>query len=500
MTDPAPLGQPLLDYAVIAEPFPLYAATEGAPPTTLHIVVSNGGAESVYCREIIFSLPHGDLAQSLVDGDKDGDGSATGWTVEQLDPGTPGLDIALPEGDYEHFRATHQDEKAKVDRSGITITLNGLRISKEPGTARIEIRETATKKLGDWPTSPGYTTCALTKFPAPAPTARDVYDFHAEKPEAASGGDVHLTWRGPSTLDYTISYGSGAKAADGQSDIVRQKDTVSDLKWDGKITRDTTFYLTYTINKATHCLTTTVTVPDPSLAALHVEGDATVDGSATVGSLTAVGAVTAGGALTAKDAVTVTGELTAKGALSAENTVTAAGLLSANGDLTVGYGGTQKLTTSGNSGLDVQGPLTAGGKLTANGGAAVYSEMYLEAPTDILGQRYRRTFDTNQHTYGTALTDGMLTMTVCITDHTGDNDNIGYLARLYCDVGNAEYWVDAPIMAQSGKNGQRHPMSVFVRKGQTISGRVDNVDGDVAMDKVRVELDWFPIGKSLDLQ
>ncbi|MFI0910794.1 hypothetical protein [Streptomyces abikoensis] len=276
MTDPAPLGQPLLDYAVIAEPFPLYAATEGAPPTTLHIVVSNGGAESVYCREIIFSLPHGDLAQSLVDGDKDGDGSATGWTVEQIDPGVPGLDIALPEGDYEHFRATHQDEKAKVDRSGITITLNGLRISKEPGTARIEIRETATKDLGNWPTSVGYTTCALTKFPAPEVPVQIVNDFRAEKPEAASGGNVHLTWRGPTTLDYTVSYGSGAKAADGQ------KDTIRDLKWDGTITRDTTFYLTYDINQATHCLTTTVTVPDPQLTGLTVTGAATVKGKLTV--------------------------------------------------------------------------------------------------------------------------------------------------------------------------------------------------------------------------
>ncbi|GAA2718804.1 MULTISPECIES: hypothetical protein [Streptomyces] len=273
MTDPAPLGQPLLDYAVITEPFPLYAATEGAPPTTLHIVVSNGGAESVYCREIVFSLPHGDLAQSLVDGDKDGEGSATGWTVEQLQEGA---DIALPKGDYEHFRATHQDENAAVDRSGITITLKNLHISKEPGTARIEIRETATTKLGDWPVSPGYTTCALTKFPAPEIPVQIVNDFRADKPEAASGGDVHLTWRGPTTLDYTISYGSGAKPAD------QQKDTIRDLEWKGTVTRDTTFYLTYVVNQATHCLTTTVTVPDPQLTGLTVTGAATVKGTLTV--------------------------------------------------------------------------------------------------------------------------------------------------------------------------------------------------------------------------
>ncbi|MEU1377772.1 hypothetical protein ABZ442_29585 [Streptomyces triculaminicus] len=275
MTDPVPLGQPLLDYAVITDPFPLYAATDGSLPTTLHIVVSNGGAESVYCREVIFSLPHGDLAQSLVDGDLDGKGSADGWTVEQVTPSTPGLDMALPSGDYEHFRATHTDGKVvEVARSGLTITLKDLTIGRQPGTARVEIRETATKDLGDWPHSVGYTTCALTKFPAPEITARDVYDFRADKPEAtvASGGDVHLTWRGPKTLDYKVWYGPGDEP----------KATVRDLQWSGKITRDTTFYLTYVIGGNTHCLTTTVTVPDPELTALKVTGNLTVGGNADV--------------------------------------------------------------------------------------------------------------------------------------------------------------------------------------------------------------------------
>ncbi|MEU3350093.1 hypothetical protein [Streptomyces sp. NPDC037389] len=274
MTDPAPLGQTLLDYDVITEPFPLYAATDGAPPTTLHIVASNGGAESVYVREIIFSLPHGDLAQSLVGGDKDGDGSADGWTVEQIQQGAV---VGLPPGDYEHFRATRQDEKTPVDRSGIVFTLKDLSISKQPGVARIEIRETASKKQGAWPTSPGYTTCAITKFPVPEIPVQIVNDFRAEKPEAASGGDVHLTWRGPKTLDYTVSYGSGAKAAD------KQQATVRNLEWRGTVTRDTTFYLTYVVNQATHCLTTTVTVPDPELTGLKVTGAATVTGDLTVG-------------------------------------------------------------------------------------------------------------------------------------------------------------------------------------------------------------------------
>ncbi|MGW7587350.1 hypothetical protein ACWGKU_40455 [Kitasatospora sp. NPDC054768] len=61
----------------------------------------------------------------------------------------------------------------------------------------------------------------------------------------------------------------------------------------------------------------------------------------------------------------------------------------------------------------------------------------------------------------------------------------------------------APILLQSGTSGQRHPMSVLVRKGQTISGTLANADGDVdtdtSTDKMTTTLHWFPIGKSLEL-
>ncbi|MGW1195876.1 hypothetical protein ACWD4B_08435 [Streptomyces sp. NPDC002536] len=278
------IGKPLLDYALISEPFPLYAATKDAPTTTLHIVVSNGGGSTVYCREIVFSLPHGDLAQSLVTATSgDGDASAADWTVSPIQKGA---DIVVPEGDYANFVAKAPEGGAKVDASGITITLKNLSISTMPGTARVEVRETATLDAGNWPVSPGFVTLPITKFPAPLIPVQAVCDFRADNLEVASGGSVRLTWNGPSTLEYTVLHGGGAAPVDGQ------KDKTTDHEWKGTVVRDTTFLLSYVTGDTTHYLTTAVTVTDPKLEGLHVKQDASVEGDLKVGTLAATDDIT----------------------------------------------------------------------------------------------------------------------------------------------------------------------------------------------------------------
>ncbi|MFI2078064.1 hypothetical protein [Streptomyces triculaminicus] len=269
------IGTTLLDYDIISEPFPLYAGTADAPSTTVHLVVSNGRGDTVYCREIIFSLPHGDLAQSLVDTTSgDGEASADGWSVKEIQKGA---DIVVPDGDYAHFVAKAPEGGAPVDASGITITLKNLTVSKQPGVARVEVRETATLDTGNWPDSPGFRPLTITKFPPPVIPVRAVSDFRADKLEVASGDPVCLTWDGPSTLVYTVLYSGGATPAKDQ------KDTVTGHEWSGTVTRDTTFCLQYVTGETTHYLTTTVTVADPTLTGLTVSGDASVTGDLTVG-------------------------------------------------------------------------------------------------------------------------------------------------------------------------------------------------------------------------
>ncbi len=362
------IGKPLLDYAIISEPYPLYAAVgTGTPSATVHLVVSNGGGETVYCREIVFSLPQGDLAQSLVNADLgDGSASADGWTVERIEAGA---DIALPDGDYANFVARADGGSGPLDVSGLTITLTNLSISSQPGTARVEVRETATLDQGEWPDSPGFTTLAITKFPAPRIPVQSVGDFHADGPEASCGGNVRLTWRGPDTLEYTVLHGSGAKPAYGQSE------TTTDQQWKGTILRDTTFHLSYVLGDTTHYLTTTITVPDPELTALTVDGDVAARSALTVsGDVTARSALTVSGNVAAWSALTVSGDVAARSALTVSGNVTAQSTLNVNGslyanhDFTAGYGGQNKLTTSGLNGLKVLGDLTVGGSLTGTGG------------------------------------------------------------------------------------------------------------------------------------
>jgi hypothetical protein len=355
-------GHCLLDYAVISEPFPLYAPTsDDTPPATLHIVVSNGGGDTVYCREILFSLPHGELAQSLVDS-YDGTGSAEDWTVERVQEGA---EIVLPPGDYAHFLAKAPRDGTPLDRSGLTITLRGLHITKHPGTARIEVRETATTDLGNWPDNPGFTTCTITKFPAPAIPVQLVTDFHAEQCEVSAGGDVRLVWRGPDTVDYNIRYGGGAQPKQNQSDTFAKAagsrgSLVKDFEWNGTVTRDTTFHLTYVIAGTTHYLTTTVTVADPQLTGLRVTGSTVTDGSVTVGGfLTARNdlSVEYGGnaklTTSGLDGLRVTGGLEAKRSLRVDGALTASGMLDVTGKLTAG------------GELVVNGDLTANGYVTA---------------------------------------------------------------------------------------------------------------------------------------
>ncbi|MCA6091382.1 hypothetical protein LE181_04245 [Streptomyces sp. SCA3-4] len=283
----------LLDYAIISEPFPLYAAvSDDTPRSTLHLVISNGGGSTVYCREFLISLPHGELAQSLVAATAgDGDGSAPGWTVANIQEGAS---IVLPQGDYAHFQVKPPTDTTPLDVSGITITLKNLRIGTKPGTARVEVREMATPDQGTWPDSPRFTSLPITKFPAPAIPVQVVTDFHAEPYEVEAGGEVRLTWRGPSTLDYTVAHSSGATGSvesDGKKD-----EPVKDFVWKGTVTRDTTFQLSYVIAGATHYQTTTVVVTDPVIAGLKVMGDkglyveknANVDGDLNVGKNTSI--------------------------------------------------------------------------------------------------------------------------------------------------------------------------------------------------------------------
>ncbi|MGW2598781.1 hypothetical protein [Streptomyces klenkii] len=406
-------GLPLLDYGVISEPFPLYVTTgTDDPATALHLVVSNGGGETVYCREIVFSLPEGDLAQSLVREDA-GDGRAPDWDVVRLQPGTQ---TVVPSGDYARFQATPKGDAKKtgvrVDAEGLVITLENLKISARPGTARIEIREVATTDTDKWPDSPRFTKLAMTKFPAPKIPVQAISDFTADNLEVEAGGSVRLTWNGPSTLDYTVSYG-------GESYPVGKNHEHSTT-----IDRDTTFRLSYVTGGTTHCLTTTVTVKNPKLTGLEVDGDAKVTGATGVQGLTVGGDLTANGNVTAVAGGTVFRIRELRGpygenldinstiSVLKDNSVTIADGMTVNGDLTAN--GNVTAVTSGmifrirdlrgpygeSLGIDSTVDVKSGNDITRGGSGVI-------CDSDSIGLRNSRYSDYGRWLYASSL----------VTDH-----------------------------------------------------------------------------------
>ncbi|WP_058041094.1 hypothetical protein [Streptomyces roseifaciens] len=451
---------PLLDYAIISEPFPLYAATgTDDPATALHLVVSNGGGDTVYCREIVFSLPEGDLAQSLVEADA-GDGQAPDWTVTRIEPGTQTI---LPPGDYAHFVAKPNKADSAVDVSGITITLENLKISSRPGTARIEIREVATTSTDKWPDSPRFTKLALTKFPAPKIPVMAVSDFTADNLEVEAGTTVHLTWNGPTTLQYKVTYGGNTYPADKR-------------EYSATIDRDTTFQLSYiTPDKTTHYQTTTVTVKNPKVTGLEVDGNATVTGSTDVQGLTAVKGITA------KDTVTVDKILASNGTLTVDS-----------GIAVTGAAGLQALTVNGEldakQALVVDGALHAKGAFTASGTVDLFNGAYLKA-RDYLGGNQQWTY--------TAPTDGF--MVVWLESLTSEADanvkeNTAYWEADISVSGGASYSVSIPQAYYRPGAPAKNSATAPVHKGETIT--VNIYAPKVGNGSGYYHVYWIPLGGS----
>lgn len=376
----------LLDYAVISDPYPLYAAVDSTtPPTTLTVTVSNGGGSTVYCREILFHLPIGDYAQSLLR-ERSGHGRETTdtWTVTRL---TDDVHTALPAGDYAKFRAVPKSEIVPIDETGVTFVLTDLSISRFPGTARIEIRETSTVDQGNWPESPRFTSHKIPKFPTPELPANVVRDFYAKPrsgavegaPDVACGQEVTLHWRGPSTLAYKVLAGSGAEEV--------ETEPGGPLTY--KLRRDTTFVLTYTIGNSTYHLSTTATVKNPEFTGLTSTGEIRAREGIDAGgkeitartlrayrldpplSLEGESAgfdlekgVLTTGTFTCEKKATFKKEVDAEGGLTVDGTGVFKGLVTAAADLTVSQGGVTKLTTSDFDGVKAPRNLRVDGTVT----------------------------------------------------------------------------------------------------------------------------------------
>ncbi|MFD0401709.1 hypothetical protein ACFVHI_26930 [Kitasatospora sp. NPDC127121] len=483
-----------LNYLVTTAPSPLEItpADTTFTPATISVTAANPGPDPVRVVSVKFTLLAGTGAGALTEHLDQIHATVTPGTDWSFTNGEDGTFLAMPTGDQGYVEVT---DKA------VLFELTDIAVNGEIGVTTLDILERTQDDEGD--TSKGTAEFQLGKcFPG--------FQFSDLTPAFLDDGHTTVTNGNTVTLTWTASHG----AAYTMLHENKSYDVTNTRTWTSPtLTRDATFHLRASLttdgHTVTHYLHTNVTVdkPDLELGTLTVNGDAQVSGQSNVQGLHCAQTLEVGGEIHVAGTVYggdrtkpvtlygahVTSALTVDGNLSATGTGTFGKDLSTTGGLTAG--GTA--TVAGN--LTANSAVTVKGSLTADGGATINHSLSVTAVTDMLANHYMYFYPKAASFSKTAPTDGLLTVMLLIEDHTGKDNNVGLPARLYLTVGGYEYWVDAPILRQSGTSGQRHPMSFLVRQGQTISGTLADVDHDVDMSKVATTLYWFPIGKSLEL-
>ncbi|MFF8784521.1 hypothetical protein [Streptomyces sp. NPDC015125] len=511
----------LLDYLVTTNPAPLQITPAGvtAEPSTLTVLVSNSDSDPVYVSELRFHLPAGAGASELtehLDAVHCNVVPGSDWTVS-FDPNNDAF-VAIPSGD---------SDTVKIGGTGYAFEFSNIAVNSQVGVVPMTITEDADDKPRA--TGPGKKPTA-TVYLGKAP-----YLFHfddlipqileGDTPRSAidNGDTVTFTWRGAQGAGYTMMWDNQT------ADVTNRRSWTSPT-----LTHDTTFYLKAGItsdgHSVNHYLSQSITVLKPDVEV----GTLTVDGQLTAGANVAVsGELHFGdwkiyanrmpnlkiryGDTEMFDVEHDTRKFTVYGPAELQDKATVSGNVKAGGELH--FGGDWKICADDSSNLNVrygdtdmfdvehdtkkftiQGDALLNGALTANSDVRVNGEFSLYGATDMLGNHTSHSYGASTNFSLTAPTDGLLTAVLVIKDNTDHDDNIGYLARLYLTIGSNDFWIDAPLLRQSGKAGQRHPMSFLVRKGQTISGYVRDVDHDVDLSKVSTSLDWYPIGPSVDLK
>ncbi|MFF2543133.1 polymer-forming cytoskeletal protein [Kitasatospora sp. NPDC058063] len=486
-----------LIYLVTTTPSPLEITPDGGTPTPAKISITAANpdpTDPIRITSLTFTL--------LVGGDA---GQLTQHPEQIATTASPSADWTFTNRKDGTFTATPTSDAGYVEVTdkGLLFELTDIAVNGELGVTTLDIAEKTASGHGKTEFDLGKCLPAF-QFGDLLPAFLD-----DGRTTVTNGQTVTLTWTASHGATYTMLHENTSHDVTN----VRTWTTPAPLH------RDATFHLRASLTTDGHTVThyqhTSVTVdkPDLALQTLAVDGDVQVSGQTDVQGLHCAQTLEVGGEIHVAGTVYggdrtepvilygahVTSGLTVDGDLNATGAGTFGKDLATTGGLTVSEALTAGGTATVAGDLTANSAVTVKGGLTADGGATINESLYVGAVTDMLANHYTYPYPKAASFSRTAPTDGLLTVLLLIEDNTGKDQNIGLLARLTLQVGNDTYLVDAPILRQSGKSGQRHPMSVLVRKGQTISGTLANVDGDVDMDKMTTTLHWFPIGKSLEL-
>ena len=182
----------ILAYGITTKPEPIQVSPENGnfSDTSITITVSNNTTELIYCNQLQFSFPIGDLAQDLA---SNGSGIVTA-----ADPSDKWQISVSAEGTFTANPRSPIDNLITTD--GLSFHIYGIQTNKQVGTFTFTITECSSTDNKNF--SNKTNTYELTKFPY----GFYVSDFAASAPMVNDGETVTLTWSGSDIATYTIYY------------------------------------------------------------------------------------------------------------------------------------------------------------------------------------------------------------------------------------------------------------------------------------------------------
>ncbi|MBD0670218.1 hypothetical protein [Streptomyces sp. CBMA156] len=393
---------PLLTYRPSTSPAPLQASTPGTGTDGRVNLAVSTGKNTVYCDQILLSIPKDAESGGAYFASKPHISTGSDrWTVASL------VSVSAEEiggkGKAEYWRATLKSAGEEYDQVEGTLDFG---ISGELGTSAGTMNCYITEYSA---TTPGRKSYSHETFVLPLPVTGPVFYLHtflargsasatAPKTVFNRNDSVYLSWE---------SNGAYFRVYDGEGRIVHEGPETFCSPGADHLTMDTTFTVEASMSSTPEgdsfkpvyqYATLALSVKDPVLAALTVEGEISgrsgldLAGTATVYYLTVNGSAGIGSSLSVSGSATVQSSLTTNGYLSVGSTVYAnsdlrvSGTLEANGDLNANstlnaYGEVHAVSDNFVRIRELRGPY--GVKLTINSNTELISGCELDVSGDI---------------------------------------------------------------------------------------------------------------------
>ncbi|MFE4973576.1 hypothetical protein ACFRAR_15855 [Kitasatospora sp. NPDC056651] len=339
---------PLLTYRPSTSPAPLQASTPGTETQGRVNLAISADKNTVYCDQILLSIPkNAESGGAYFDSKPHFSTSSDRWTVAAL------VAVTAEEiggtGKAEYWRATLKSAGEEYDQVEGTLDFGITgKLSTSAGTMNCYVTEYSA-------TTTGRKNYSHETFVLPLPVTGPVFYLHtflargsasatAPKTVFTRGDSVYLSWE---------SNGAWFRVYDGEGNIVHEGAETFCSPSADHLTMDTTFTVEASMSSTPEgdsfkpvyqYATLALSVKNPVLAALTVQGEISgqsgldVAGTATVNYLTVngsagIGSLSVSGSASVQSSLVANGYLSVGGIVYANSDVRVSGTLDANGDL-----------------------------------------------------------------------------------------------------------------------------------------------------------------------